>query len=125
MTLGGLDPESVREILALTVDDALAVAVHAVVATRSGGNPLFVGEFARLIGTSGRTEVAAGAVPPAVTAVLQRRLARMSESVVATLQAAAVLGKKFDVASVERLTASYDIPHDVAPDIEAASEGNL
>jgi predicted ATPase len=125
VTLGGLDPESVREVLALTVDDALAAAVHEVVATRSGGNPLFVGEFARLIGATGRTEVAAGAVPPAVGAVLQRRLARMSESVVATLQVAAVLGKEFDVASIERLTASYDIPHDVAPDIDAAVRGEL
>ena len=125
MTLGGLDPESVRELLAMTVDDAIAGAVHEVVAARSGGNPLFVGEFARLIGTSGRTEVAAGAVPPAVTAVLQRRLARVNESVVATLQAAAVLGKEFEVASVENLLATYDAAGDVARHIEVAVRREL
>ena len=124
LTLGGLAPEGVRDLLAMSVDDSVAEAVHEVVTARSGGNPLFVGEFGRLLRVSGRTEVVAAAVPPVVAAVLQRRMARLSEQVVGSLQAAAVLGKEFGLTSVQRLVA-HDGTTDVRSDIDVAAREGL
>ncbi len=124
LALGGLEPEAVRDLLAMSVEDSVAETVHEVVATRSGGNPLFVGEFGRLLRLSGRAEVAAAAVPPVVAAVLQRRMARLSEPVVGSLQAAAVLGKEFAIPSVQRLVA-HDGATDVRSDLEVAAREGL
>ena len=125
LRLGGLEPEAVRDLLAMSVEDGVAQAVHEVVARRSGGNPLFVGEFGRLLSVSGRTEVATAAVPPVVAAVLQRRLARLSELVVGTLQAAAIVGKEFMGASVWRLAETYRETNDVGSDLEVAVREGL
>lgn len=95
ITLGGLDRDAVHEVLALAVGADAATQVADLIATRSGGNPLFVREFAQLMISSGRTDVAAAAVPAGVAAVIQRRLARLSETAMVGLQAAAVLGKEF------------------------------
>ena len=125
VTLGGLEPAAVRDLLTMTVEDSVAQAVYEVVATRSGGNPLFVGEFGRLLSASGRTEVATAAVPPAVAVVLQRRLARLRESVVGSLQAAAIVGKEFATASVLRLADTDDESSDVGSDLEVAVHAGL
>lgn len=79
--------------------DVSRTAANAVV-ERSAGNPLFVWEFGQLMAESGRLDVAPAAVPDAVAAVIERRLARLPEDVVAVLQVAAVAGKTFDVQTV-------------------------
>lgn len=104
IALGGLDAEAVHEVLKMASGHEVATEVGNAVNARSGGNPLFVWEFGRLMNSSGRTEVAAAAIPPAVAAVIGRRLARLSEDVTASLHAAAVAGKEFSVELVEWLT---------------------
>jgi predicted ATPase len=92
-----------------------------VVEARSGGNPLFVWELGRLMGLAGRTEVGAAAIPPAVRAVIGRRLARLNESVVSVLRAAAVVGKEFSAGSVE---AVLDADADAVASALAAAVGS-
>ena len=63
---------------------------------RTGGNPLFVTEFARLVASEGRS-AAATAVPAGVADVLRRRLTRLPGPARTVLQQAAVLGREADV----------------------------
>jgi hypothetical protein len=95
----------------------------ATVVGRSGGNPLFVWEFGQLMAESGRLDVAPAAVPGAVAAVIERRLARLPEGAVATLGAAAVAGV---VVSVGLVTELSQMPtEDVATWLDLAATTGL
>ncbi len=97
-------PASVRRMLLLPLDTAAVGALAGSVAgpglagqaaadlhARTGGNPFFVHEVARLIAARGP---AAGlTVPPGVREVLQRRLARLSQPCVSLLAVAAVVAE--------------------------------
>ncbi|GGM18194.1 BTAD domain-containing putative transcriptional regulator [Nakamurella endophytica] len=63
-----------------------------VLAARTGGNPFFVGEYARLPAE----DRAGGSVPVAVRSVLGRRLSALDPAVLQVLRAAAVIGEPFD-----------------------------
>ena len=63
---------------------------------RTGGNPLFITEFARLLASEGRAAATAG-VPAGIRDVLRRRLSRLPGSAQTVLQQAAVLGRELDV----------------------------
>src|SRR5262249_54458971 len=106
LALGGLPRDAVHEVLTAIVGSRVSAAAAAVVAFRPGGNPLFVGGLARLMRSAGRAEVSVAAIPPAVAAVVERRLARLSEAVVAVLQAAAVAGPEGTIDQVDRLLAA-------------------
>jgi tetratricopeptide (TPR) repeat protein len=90
LTLGGLGEGDVAELLALTTGRPpgaeLAQAVH----RRTGGNPLFVREVARLLAASDRP-----AIPEGVREVLRRRLDGLPAGCAEHLQVAAVLGQEF------------------------------
>ena len=75
----------------------VSAAATTAVLRRSLGNPLFVWEFGQLMAQSGRLDVAPAAVPDAVAAVIERRLARLPESTVEVLGVAAVAGTRFTV----------------------------
>jgi DNA-binding SARP family transcriptional activator len=62
-------------------------------AERTGGNPLFVSEYARL----SRDERSGGDIPVAVRSVLDRRLASLPAPVRDVLQVAAVVGDELDL----------------------------
>jgi hypothetical protein len=96
-------PTAVRRVRVSPLDDAAAASlarrvapqlndaqVEAVVG-RSGGNPLFVTEVARLVAAHGPAGLTA--VPAGVREVLDRRLARLSQAAHRTLAVAAVLGE--------------------------------
>ncbi|MGV0810363.1 BTAD domain-containing putative transcriptional regulator [Mycolicibacterium boenickei] len=63
---------------------------------RTGGNPLFVRELARLMAAEG-TDAVWGSVPVGVRDVLRRRLARLPGPTVTALRQAAVLGREVDI----------------------------
>ena len=63
---------------------------------RTGGNPLFVTEFARLLAAEGAGGTAT-VVPAGVRDVLRRRLSRLPGAARTVLQQAAVLGRETDV----------------------------
>jgi hypothetical protein len=94
MTLRGLSEGEVERLAARTLgrapDDALLRAVK----QRAEGNPLFVLEVLRLVGTS---NLAARAVPKGVRAVIGRRFDRLPAATRRTLRQASVLGREFSI----------------------------
>ncbi|MGK5173456.1 ATP-binding protein, partial [Geodermatophilus sp. CPCC 205761] len=90
--------ELVREVADL--DDAALADLHA----RSGGNPFFATELARVAASGGADR----AVPAGVRDVVERRLAGLPEEVRAVLRLAAAAGQRFDVALLQRASAGDD-----------------
>jgi hypothetical protein len=99
-----LSGDAASELLRAAVGAAVSAVASDTIIERSGGNPLFVWEFGQLMAHSGRLDVAPAAVPEAVAAVIERRLARLPEDVVALLRAGAVAGHPFSVDVVARIT---------------------
>jgi tetratricopeptide (TPR) repeat protein len=93
LALTGLDRDGVGLLMTRTAglkpDDELVVEVH----RRTGGNPLFVEQMARL--WHGGTSITG--IAPVIRAAIGRRLTHLPHGVVALLTAAAVLGTEFDL----------------------------
>ncbi|GAA2663584.1 hypothetical protein GCM10010400_23760 [Streptomyces aculeolatus] len=91
LTLTGLDRAGTARLMARTAgrdpDDALAGEVH----RRTGGNPFFIEQTARLWAGG----ASADAVAPGVRDALERRLEQLPAPVAELLVAAAVLGREF------------------------------
>ncbi|WP_344318767.1 BTAD domain-containing putative transcriptional regulator [Actinocatenispora thailandica] len=85
-------------------DDATVAGI----ADRTGGNPFYVRESARLLSGEGAL-VALSEVPEGVRDVLRRRLARLPEAGVSVLRLAAVAGRE---ASVDVLVRAADCDED-------------
>lgn len=99
LELGGLSREGVAALVGEYAPDggyARDGQVLDRLIDRTGGNPLFVTEFARLLASEGRAAATAG-VPAGVRDVLRRRLSRLPGSARTVLQQAAVLGRELDV----------------------------
>jgi DNA-binding SARP family transcriptional activator len=90
--LDGLAPGEVRELVGALAGTDPGAARAAELGARSGGNPFFLGELARLTG--------AEPLPAAVRDVVLRRVAQLPEPVGALLGTAAVAGLEFDAATV-------------------------
>ncbi|KOX09188.1 ATPase [Micromonospora sp. NRRL B-16802] len=91
ITLSGLTRDEVAALITRTAgrepDADLVDRVHG----RTGGNPFFVEETARLW----RADGGAGMIPPGVRETVRRRLAQLPAAVVEALTVAAVLGREF------------------------------
>ena len=100
--LGGLDREAVAELVRATcVREVDEEAVHTIV-ERTGGNPFFVRETARLLDAESVDGQASAAelmsvVPSGVRDVLRRRIARLPATAQQILLQAAVIGRDVDV----------------------------
>ena len=81
-----------RLIEDLYADEETALAI----ATRTGGNPFFIKETARLLDSEGALTATTG-VPAGVREVLQRRIARLPATAQTILRQAAVIGTDIDV----------------------------
>ena len=96
LDLRGLDEHGVgRLFAALGLPDVDAATVGALT-ERTGGNPLFVREIARLLLAEGK-DAAGFAVPPGIRDVLRQRLARLPEQARGVLRLAAVVGRDVGV----------------------------
>jgi hypothetical protein len=91
VTLTGLDRDEVGALIARTAGREADPQVVAEVHRRTGGNPFFVEQAARLW----RTDGSVTAVAPGVREVVRRRLSLLPEPVVELLTAASVLGREF------------------------------
>ena len=102
LELRGLPAAAVGRQLATVLDGDVDLTALANVMALTGGNPFFVGEVARAMADarSGRRFIA---VTPTVRAVIADRLAQLSDRCIAFLQAAAVVGREFDVATVAEM----------------------
>ena len=100
--------------------DRISDAEAVVLAERTGGNPFFVSEYARLP----RAERAGGDIPSAIKSVLDRRLAGLDPAVLQVLRAAAVIGDVFDGPAIALLAATTRLDLDTLADYldEAADE---
>jgi len=67
---------------------------------RTGGNPFFLVEYARLAGERADVDELTAEPPVAVTDVVRRRLARLDDKTVEALRVAAVVGRRFDTGTV-------------------------
>lgn len=94
LDLPGLKGAAVAELVRAEceADDATVAGI----AERTGGNPFYVRESARLLTSEGAL-VALSLVPEGVRDVLRRRLARLPESGVSVLRLAAVAGRESSV----------------------------
>ena len=91
--LAGLDPDAGRALLRRlgVPGDAVDVVVE-----RTGGNPLFLTETARLVSAEG-ADSAVRAIPSGIGHVLRRRLTRLPATAQTVLRHAAVLGRDVDI----------------------------
>ncbi|WP_410595657.1 BTAD domain-containing putative transcriptional regulator [Amycolatopsis sp. lyj-23] len=89
---GGLSTDEVREVVRSTLGrDVPATTVNAI-HRRSGGNPFFVRELARLFDADASAEV-----PPGVRDVVRHRIARLDTRTREVLHRAAVVGRDVDL----------------------------
>jgi DNA-binding SARP family transcriptional activator/nucleoside-triphosphatase THEP1 len=108
--LGGLDPEAATELIRATCDRPVDSGTARAITERTGGNPFFLRETARLLDSEGAM-AATTEVPAGVADVLRRRLARLPASARTILTQAAVVGIETSV--------------DVLGDVAGAEEGVL
>lgn len=96
LELAGLDETATAELAAEYGLSALAGDTLRNLRERTGGNPLFIRELARLMVAEG-VEAGKGSVPAGVRDVLRRRLARLPAPTATALRQAAVLGRDVDL----------------------------
>jgi DNA-binding SARP family transcriptional activator len=96
MTLGGLDVAAAIDLVRATCTHAVEAATAQAIAERTGGNPFFIKETARLLDSEG-VLAAASEIPAGVREVLQRRIARLPATAETVLRQASVLGTEADV----------------------------
>jgi DNA-binding SARP family transcriptional activator len=90
-----LDATGVARLMEITTGVVPSEGLAERVQARTGGNPLFVAELARLAGERGLTDDSV--VPDAIRDVVRGRLARLPDRATAELEVAAVLGERFDL----------------------------
>ncbi|MGI5158233.1 BTAD domain-containing putative transcriptional regulator [Microbispora sp. CA-102843] len=95
VTLHGLGEDDVRRLLVERSGMEVDAGTARTIAERTGGNPLFVAETARLLATEGAS--AAHSLPPGVRDLIRRRIARLPAAAQTTLRNAAVMGRDADV----------------------------
>jgi len=96
ITLDGLDAIAAGQLVAATCTTPVDEATVRVITERTGGNPFFLRETARLLDSEG-APTAIGSVPAGVRDVLQRRIARLPATAQTILRQAAVIGAEADV----------------------------
>lgn len=112
VTVSALSTEDVAALVNNVADDPVSDAEAATLADRTGGNPFFVSEYARLP----RAERHGSDIPIAVKSVLDRRLAGLDPEVNQLLRTAAVVGDKLDSEAMRLLAAVNGADIDVLVD---------
>ncbi|OKH68331.1 ATPase AAA [Mycobacterium sp. SWH-M5] len=101
-------------------EDVVDAAEARILAERTGGNPFFVSEYARL------PRAERGEIPVAVKSVLDRRLAGLDPDVLAVLRVAAVIGDPIDADVVPVLARVAKIDFDTLADhLDAAADERI
>jgi class 3 adenylate cyclase/tetratricopeptide (TPR) repeat protein len=95
------------EMVDRVAGSAIDPATRALVLERTGGNPFFIEEVVRSLGTGG-----SGTVPASVQDMLEARLDRLDEGPRLVAQRASVIGRTFSLPLLQRIVAR--------PDVEAA-----
>jgi DNA-binding SARP family transcriptional activator len=116
VSLAGLEAGDVADLVRGWLgSDELAPTLH----EETAGNPFFLEEVVRHLREAG----AGAGIPESVREVLGRRLSRLGDGANRALQAAAVVGRDFDLALLERLDALAGV--DVLEAVEEAAAAQL
>ena len=107
VNLGGLDAAATGELIQATCARPVDGETARSIAERTGGNPFFIKETARLLDSEG-TLAAATEVPAGVREVLQRRIARLPATAQTILRQAAVIGTETDVGVLADVTGAEE-----------------
>lgn len=94
--LGGLPPHDVDTVVRAVCGTPVDAATVTALAERTGGNPFYVRESARLLASEGAL-VAISEVPQGVRDVLRRRLRQLLPGALGVLQLASVVGRESEV----------------------------
>ncbi|MFD5422092.1 ATP-binding protein, partial [Streptomyces sp. NPDC127069] len=97
ISLGGLPADAVATVVAEVCRGPVSPDTVAAIAARTGGNPFYVWESARLLDSEGAL-VALSEVPQGVRDVLRRRLALLPDAALTALRLVAVMGADTDAA---------------------------
>ncbi len=102
LQLTGLSPDETADVVGRVSESSPSPAQAAALRERTDGNPFFLVEYARLAAERGDLAalLAEDDTPRAVQDVLARRVSRLPEDARAALAAAAVVGRRFDVATL-------------------------
>jgi DNA-binding SARP family transcriptional activator len=92
--LGGLSEDATGELARAVAGPAVDPAAASLIHRRSGGNPFFIRELARLLAAEGNA--ALRQVPAGVRDVIRHRLARLPDPAQTVLRQAAVIGRDID-----------------------------
>ncbi|OBB75219.1 MULTISPECIES: BTAD domain-containing putative transcriptional regulator [Mycolicibacterium] len=107
-----LSTEDVAALANQVADDPVTEAEAALLADRTGGNPFFVSEYARLP----RADRVGSEIPVAVKSVLDRRLAGLDPAAVQVLRTAAIIGDALDSDAVPVLAQATGMDVDTLAD---------
>ncbi|MFI6698742.1 BTAD domain-containing putative transcriptional regulator [Streptomyces sp. NPDC050509] len=105
--LGGLPEEATDALVRTVVQGDVDARTARVIHRRSGGNPFFVRELARLVDAEGRA--ALDAVPAGVRDVIRHRVARLPGPARTVLRQAALAGPDVDVEVLMALGTDEDV----------------
>jgi hypothetical protein len=119
VALTGLGPDDVTALVRDRLGDDGADELAARLWAETAGNPFFVEEVVLHLREAG----ADAGIPESVREVLGRRLSRLGDGANRVLQAAAVVGRDFDVGLLERLDALAGV--DVLDAVEEAARAQL
>ncbi len=105
ISLSGLDREAIARYVELSTGERPADDLLGEIHEQTGGNPFFVGEVVRLIATEGASGARRGGrgIPHGVREAVSRRIARLPDGATEALEAAAVVGREFEVDLLVRL----------------------
>ncbi|MEU6194219.1 BTAD domain-containing putative transcriptional regulator [Streptomyces sp. NPDC047061] len=125
LALGGLPLPEVATLVGAVCGEPVDPAIVTALAERTGGNPFYIRESARLLASEGAL-VAVSEVPQGVRDVLRRRLRQLPEGAPAVLQLASVVGRETEVGVlVEAADPARHGEHDVLDAVEAAVVAGL
>jgi DNA-binding SARP family transcriptional activator/tetratricopeptide (TPR) repeat protein len=112
VSLAGLDEAQAARLVRAVAGAQPDPATVSALLDRTGGNPFYLTESARLLGSEGGL-VATSKVPEGVRDVLRRRFARLPEVTVSVLRLAAVVGRDVDI---EVLVRAAEVDEDTVLD---------
>ncbi len=95
--LSGLGPAEVTQLFEKTTGDRPTESVAQTVADRTGGNPFFAQETARLLVQLGPVDGGSMPLPESVREVIESRLSRLSEECNEALTLSSIVGREFDI----------------------------
>lgn len=123
LRLSGLTDESARDLLAVRLGWQPDGAMAARAAARTGGNPFFLQELARLVRDSPEPHLAWDDIPGTVHDVLAHRLSRLPVQARRLLDVAAVVGRDCELGLLEAVAGLP--PDDVDTGLAAAVASGL